>query len=244
MLKLVSWYKDNKNTQKQEAIIEKASTKEVKDDDKTEIIASEEDEDNPYWSYIKMNLIDVDLSKIKDINSDVVGFISVNGTNINYPFVQTVDNKYYLKHSLDKSYNEAGWVFLDYRNDVSNYDKNNILYAHGRVDTTMFGSLKNILKSDWYKNKNNHVIRTSTEYENSLWQVFSVYKIDTTSDYLQTKFNTNEEFLSFINMLKQRSYYDFNISLGANDKIITLSTCYNSKQRVVMHAKLIKTQKK
>lgn len=243
IIKVISWHNDSKETKKQEEIIKKAETKEVTDNDQTEVIASDEDEDNPYWDYIKMNLMDVDLNELKKINSDVTGWISVNGTNINYPFVQTSDNKYYLKHSLDKSYNEAGWVFLDYRNSKSSYDKNNILYAHGRVDTTMFGSLKNILKSNWYENKNNHVIKTSNEYENSLWQVFSVYKINTTSDYLQTKFNTDEEFLSFANRLKERSYYDFKVTLQKTDKILTLSTCYNSKQRVVMHAKLIKTQK-
>ena len=244
IIKVISWHNDSKETKKQEEIIKKAETKEVTDNDQTEVIASDEDEDNTYWDYIKMNLMDVDLNELKKINSDVTGWISVNGTNINYPFVQTSDNKYYLKHSLDKSYNEAGWVFLDYRNSKSSYDKNNILYAHGRVDTTMFGSLKNILKSNWYENKNNHVIKTSNEYENSLWQVFSVYKINTTSDYLQTKFNTDEEFLSFANRLKERSYYDFKVTLQKTDKILTLSTCYNSKQRVVMHAKLIKTQKK
>ncbi len=244
IIKVIAWHNDSKETKKQEKIIEKADTKEVMDNDQTEVIESDEDEANPYWDYIKMNLIDVDLSELKKINSDVSGWISVNGTNINYPFVQTTDNKYYLKHSLDKSYNEAGWVFKDYRNSKTSYDKNNILYAHGRVDTTMFGSLKNILKSNWYENENNHVIKTSNEYENSLWQVFSVYKINTTSDYLQTKFNTDDEFLSFANMLKERSYYDFKVTLQGTDKILTLSTCYNSKQRVVMHAKLIKTQKK
>lgn len=244
IIKVIAWHNDSKETKKQEEIIKKADAIEVTDNDQTEVIESDEDEANPYWDYIKMNLIDVDLSELKKINSDVSGWISVNGTNINYPFVQTTDNKYYLKHSLDKSYNEAGWVFKDYRNSKTSYDKNNILYAHGRVDTTMFGSLKNILKSNWYENKNNHVIKTSNEYENSLWQVFSVYKIDTTSDYLQTKFNTNDEFLSFANMLKERSYYDFKVTLQGSDKILTLSTCYNSKQRVVMHAKLIKTQKK
>ena len=244
IIKVIAWHNDSKETKKQEKIIEKADTKEVMDNDQTEVIESDEDKANPYWDYIKMNLIDVDLSELKKINSDVSGWISVNGTNINYPFVQTTDNKYYLKHSLDKSYNEAGWVFKDYRNSKTSYDKNNILYAHGRVDTTMFGSLKNILKSNWYENENNHVIKTSNEYENSLWQVFSVYKINTTSDYLQTKFNTDDEFLSFANMLKERSYYDFKVTLQGSDKILTLSTCYNSKQRVVMHAKLIKTQKK
>ena len=49
---------------------------------------------------------------------------------INYPFVQTSDNDYYLNHSFNKKYNDAGWVFMDYRNNASNFDKNTILYAH------------------------------------------------------------------------------------------------------------------
>ena len=125
------------------------------------------------------------LSKLENTNKDIVGWIQVNGTNINYPFVQTKDNDYYLNHSFNKDYNQAGWVFLDYRNNVNSFDKNTIIYAHSRLDKTMFGSLKNLLKSNWYENKNNHIIKLSTKNQNTLWQVFSVYHVPTTSDYLK-----------------------------------------------------------
>lgn len=190
-----------------------------------------------------MNLINVDFKELKKTNSDVKGWIQVNGTNINYPFVQAKDNDYYLKRALDKTYNEAGWIFLDYRNNIDLLDKNNILYGHGRLDNTMFGSLKNILKSNWYKNSDNYIIKLSTEKANTMWQVFSVYHIPTTSDYLQTKFNSDEEYMKFLKMLYKRSEYDFKINFSKEDKILSLSTCYNNdKERVVMHAKLIKIQ--
>ena len=67
-------------------------------------------------------------------------------TNINYPVVQTNDNEYYLGRAFDKSKNDAGWVFMDYRNDVNNLSDNTIIYGHGRLDKTVFGSLKNALK--------------------------------------------------------------------------------------------------
>ena len=70
---------------------------------------------DPYWDYIKMSLIDVDFSELLKINSSTVGWIQVNVNNINYPFVMANDNKYYLTHTFNKSYNSAGWVFLDYR---------------------------------------------------------------------------------------------------------------------------------
>lgn len=220
---------------------------EINDIENVEVIEQDLEipEYNPYWDYINMNLIDVDFDNLKSINNNVKGWIQVNGTNINYPFVQTNNNDYYLTHSFDKSYNSAGWVFLDYRNDLSNFnDKNTIIYAHGRLDNTMFGSLKNILSSGWIDNTNNYVVKLSTEYENTLWQVFSVYHIPTTSDYIKTNFKDNAEFEEFANMLLNRSTHKFNTSISANDRILTLSTCYNKSEKVVLHAKLIKREKK
>lgn len=220
---------------------------EINDIENVEVIEQDLEipEYNPYWDYINMNLIDVDFDNLKSINNNVKGWIQVNGTNINYPFVQTNNNDYYLTHSFDKSYNSAGWVFLDYRNDLSNFnDKNTIIYAHGRLDNTMFGSLKNILSSGWINNTNNYVVKLSTEYENTLWQVFSVYHIPTTSDYIKTNFKDNAEFEEFANMLLNRSTHKFNTSISTNDRILTLSTCYNKSEKVVLHAKLIKREKK
>ena len=95
------------------------------------------------WNYLKLNkwiktknlsisemvndIIDVDIEKLIEQNDDTVGWINVNNTNINYPFMQTNDNKYYLTHAFDKSWNDAGWLFLDYRNNINN---NKILNHH------------------------------------------------------------------------------------------------------------------
>lgn len=191
-----------------------------------------------------MNLIDVDISELKGINDSTRGWIQVNGTNINYPFVQGGDNSFYLTHSFNGSRNGAGWVFMDYRNNIGDLDRNTILYAHARRDKSLFGSLKNILSSGWLENKDNYIIKLSTERENTMWQVFSVYKIPTTNDYIRVNFSSDKEFLEFTNMLKSRSVYDFATEVTEEDKIITLSTCYGNTEKVVLHAKLIKTQKK
>lgn len=244
-VKVLAWKMDSDNTYAQiEMINDNVVIEEVEDTESTEIINPPEEENtaNPYWDYIKMNLINVDFTNLLSINSDTKGWIQVNGTNINYPFVQTIDNEYYLKRDFNKKNNSAGWVYMDYRNDVENFDRNTILYAHGRLNGTMFGSLKNIFESDWFDDVNNHVIKLSTLTENTLWQVFSVYHIPTTSDYLQTEFSSNEDFLEFVNMLEERSQYEFNVEFNESDKILTLSTCYNDQERVVLHAKLIKRE--
>ena len=107
-----------------------------------------------------------------------------------------------------------------------------------------FGSLKDTLKSSWQSNKDNYIIKISTEKENSLWQIFSIYHIPTTNDYLQTEFKDEREYQSFLNILKNRSNHNFNTSITSNDTILTLSTCYNDSEKMVVHAKLIKKQKK
>lgn len=242
IIKIIGWNKDNDNTSKQiEIVQDKAKIEEVEDDDNTKIIEQpvKVPKANPYWDYIKMNMINVDFTELKKINNDVKGWIQVNGTNINYPFVQASDNKYYLNHSFNKSLNYAGWVFLDYRNNLTN-NKNTIIYAHGRIDKTMFGSLRNILSSGWLNNTDNYVVKLSTEKENTLWQVFSVYHIPTTSDYIQTEFSSDDEFLQLITKLKDRSMFNFNTDVNSNDNILTLSTCYSDTEKVVLHAKLIK----
>ena len=116
IVNIVIWKNDSNKTNKQiEDIQEKIKVTEVVDTENTEIIEQEEEipEFNPYWDYIKMNMLNVDFSELKKINNNVKGWIQVNGTNINYPFVQANDNLYYLTHSFDKSWNSAGWLFLD-----------------------------------------------------------------------------------------------------------------------------------
>ena len=243
---IIKWKLDSNKTNEEINIIqENANIEEVQDNKGTEIIkqAKKIPKENPYWDYIKMNMIDVNFDNLKKINSDVVGWIKVNGTNINYPFVQSKDNKYYLTHSFSKSYNNAGLVFLDYRNNNIN-NRNTIIYAHGRTDKTMFGTLRKVLNNGWINNTNNYVIKISTEKENSLWQIFSIYHIPTTNDYLQTEFKDEREYQRFLNILKNRSNHNFNTSITSNNTILTLSTCYNDSEKMVVNAKLIKKQKK
>ena len=98
---------------------------------------------------------------------------------------------------------------MDYRNDSSDFDQNTVIYAHSKYDGTMFGSLKTILTSDWYKNKNNHIIRISTPYENTIWQVFSVYTIYKENYYITTSFLNDEVYTTFLKTIKDRSEKDF-----------------------------------
>ena len=241
LYKVIMWKIDNENTKKQvDEINEAVKVEEVKEEVETTEINPPEEEESDYWYYIKMPLINVDFKELLEKNKDTIGWIKVNGTNINYPIVQTDDNDYYLTHSYDKKYNDAGWIYMDFRNNIDDLSKNNIIYGHSRLDKTMFGSLKNITKSNWYKNKDNYIIKLSTPNKNTMWQVFSVYRIPTESYYITTDFYDDTEYQTFIDTISSRSIYEFNAKPNVNDKILTLSTCGDNDTKVVMHAKLIK----
>ena len=238
------WLNDNNEIDKiQEKVVDDTKVKEKEDNDNTEQINPPEDKADDYWDYIKMNLLEVDFNDLLAKNSDTVGWIQVQGTNINYPIVQTTNNDYYLNHAFDKTENKAGWVYMDYRNNAVDFNQNTIIYAHSRYNGTMFGSLKNILNSSWYTNKENHIIRLSTPTENTMWQVFSVYTIPKESYYITPSFPTDESYQEFLNTIKERSEVDFSGTVSTGDKVLTLSTCKdNFGNRIVMHAKLIKKE--
>ena len=243
LVHIIKWNIDAKKTNKEiDDLITTTKVEKIKDNINTEIITQEEiNYSNPYWDYIKYDLINVNFDELKQKNIDTVAWLTVNGTNINYPVVKGPDNSWYLNHSYDGSWNEAGWVFMDYRNTL-NEDKNTIIYAHARLDKTMFGSLKSVIDDSWLNDTSNYVVKLSTANENTLWQVFSVYRIPTTSDYLITDFYTDEEFKDFTDTLINRSVHNFNTSVNSSDRILTLSTCYNTNDKVVLHAKLIKRE--
>lgn len=178
--------------------------------------------------------------KLLELNSDTVGWLEVKNTNVNYPVVKANDNDYYLYHAFDKSSNRGGWIFLDYRNNVDSNDKNYIIYGHSMSNGTMFGTLKNVINESWYSNSSNLIINFSIKGVNYKYQIFSIYVIDNTDDYLITNFSSNDSFISYINKSKERSIKDFNVDVTENDSIVTLSTCYTtSAQRLVIQAKRI-----
>lgn len=245
--KIIAWSNDNNATNKQiKEIQSNVSISEVDDNSNTIVINNNEpsvdsSKDNDYWNFINKPLISVDFSDLINKNNDTVGWIQVSGTNINYPVVKYFDNEYYLDHSYDKSYNDAGWIFMDYRNNLVD-DKNTIIYGHARLNSTMFGTLKNVVKKNWYTNIDNHLVKLSTINSNTSWQVFSTYVINSEDYYIKTSFANDDEYLEFLNNLKSRSVYDYNTSVNENDRILTLSTCYTDNKRVVLHAKLIKIE--
>ncbi len=217
---IAKWFMDNKEN---EEIADKVSEAIIE-------INENKDEEKEYK---------VDFEKLKEINNQIVAYLKVNGTKIEYAVVQAKDNSYYLRRSLDKRYNVGGSIFMDYKNKLDGTDKNVVIYGHNMKNDSMFGTLKNILKEEWYNNEENYIVNLTTEKEERKYMVFSVYKIKNEDYYIDTEFKENE-FREFINTLKDRSIKDFGIEVDEKDNILTLSTCAdNDAYRIVLHAKQI-----
>lgn len=225
-------------------IVENTDPKEIIDkkneDNKQEILENNEhNEDNP--PEIKL-ITNENLATLLVKNEEIVGEVKVNNTEVDYPVVQAKDNDYYLTHNINKEKNVNGWIYMDYRNNSMNLDKNTILYGHNKLySRVMFSSLHDTLNKKWYTNPENQIITFNTLYENMKFKIFSIYRIPKTNDYLKVFFKDDTEFLDFTSMITKRSIYDFKVPINKDDKIITLSTCSGNyaTNRLVIHAVLI-----
>ena len=194
---------------------------------------------------VNTNYINADLNYYQQINNETVAWLKVNNTNINYPVVKHKDNNYYLEHDFYKRKTINGWIFADYRDNFDEYNNNTIIYGHNLVNRTMFGQIPYMLRKSWFNNQNSQYIKLSSKKNNTIWQIFSVYKISPTTDYLQSKFNSLDEYEKFLKKIKNRSQQKFDVALNYTDKIITLSTCDDiGTSRIAVHAKLIKIEQK
>lgn len=196
-------------------------------------------ETNLFKIYGNKKINEIDFNELRLVNGDVKAWLIVDGTNINYPIVQTTDNDYYLKYNFKKKKTTNGWPFMDYRNSSDMTNANTIFYGHNLLNKTAFGSISNLFTENWLMNSS-HKILVVTEYKIYTYEIFSIYYSEPVSYYLQTKFATNESKLRFFENLKSKSEVAVSTNFIETDRIITLSTCTDdNKGRKVVHAKLI-----
>lgn len=194
-----------------------------------------------YFNFLKISCDSIDIAKLKEINRDTVGFLSISGMNVNYPVVQSTDNSFYLNHSFKKAGNGLGWVFMDYRNNSESFSRNTVIYGHSNLDKTMFGSLSNVMSEDWRRNPENGKIKFINLSGVTNWKIISVYTIPAESYYIKTDFSSNESFGKWLGEISRRSLYNFGYEVSTEDKIMTFSTCYKNEGniRLVIHAKKV-----
>ena len=171
------------------------------------------------------------IEKLQEQNSDIVGWIEVEGTNINYPVLQGEDNGYYMNHNYKKEENTYGSIFLDKDYDWSIPSSNLLLYGHNLQNGELFHDILNYKDKSYYEE--HPVIRFTTEKEDSEFEIISAfysivyYKSETNvfRYYYFINADNEEEYNEFVENAKEASIYDTGKTAEYGDQLITLSTC-------------------
>ncbi|MDR1538408.1 MAG: class B sortase [Clostridiales bacterium] len=158
------------------------------------------------------------------INPDIVGWITIPETNIDYPFVQGADNEFYLTHDTEKKKSAAGSIFIDIRNDEPFKGFNTILYGHHMKNGSMFGALANYAESAFFRNNSKGLIYLEEEvYEMLIFACLVIHPDDgMIYNSLNLDSKSKTEYLDYVKR-NAKNYQD--AALEPSDKIITLSTC-------------------
>lgn len=163
----------------------------------------------------------IDFKALQEINSDIIGWIHIPDTTIDYAIVQGNDNDYYLHYNAMKEENYAGAVFMDYRNHPDFSDDHTIIYAHNVKHGTMFAPLELYQDEQFFKEHPVYDIYTPNQYYQV--HVFAFYTTTDTSDAYEISFNQNK--MDDIQKWQLQSLYQNDVQISENDCIVTLSTC-------------------
>lgn len=179
----------------------------------------------------------VDLDGLREVNPDIVGWIRIPDTPIDYPILQGSDNSYYLKHTYDDQYSDFGSIFLDVR--CAFLDSNTVIYGHNTRNGSMFGSLKEYRNENYLK-KHPYIYVLYGNVERK-YRIIALLDVDTTKkDPAYT--------LNCINEEKQKEWLETQLSksllpviktdeITGKEKILTLSTCtsrFRAERLVIM----------
>lgn len=173
------------------------------------------------------------------INQEILGWINVPNTKIDYPVVRSEDNEFYLYNNIYKEPSKAGTIFMDYRNSGTVNERHTILYGHNMKNGSMFGDLIKYKQADFlYENL---IIEFNTLYQDVKWEIFSVYITSKDFYYIKTEFDNIFDYGNFLEMLKEKSLYEIETEVSVGDQILTLSTCSYEfdNARLVIHARRI-----
>jgi sortase B len=172
-------------------------------------------------------------------NPDIVGYLNIPGTSIDYLVVQGSDNDYYLRHDVYRAESQAGWIFMDCAARQPYTSKNTVIYGHNMRDDVMFHSLRKYASKDYFEA--HRYITFNTLYMNGTWEVFAFYKTSIDFKYYQNTFDSDEEFMAMVDRMKALSMYDTGVDVSPDDRILTLSTCTSvvKDERHVVSAKLV-----
>lgn len=183
----------------------------------------------------------MDLSALRAVNDDVIGWIVIPGTAVSYPLVQGSDNQYYLNHTWKGVQRSVGAIFMEQRSSADFSDFHTIIYGHRMSDSSMFHTLLSYSRENFYQS--HPVVYIVRDGECRRYRIFSSYEASVDGTTYTLGFRGDEERQEFINYCLTQSAIYTGIAPPVGGKILTLSTCTNAGSadtRWVVHAVLEK----
>lgn len=171
------------------------------------------------------------LEELQKENSDIIGYLEIQGTNISYPVLQTTDNDFYMKKNYKKEYSKDGSIFLDKDYNWKIPSSNLLIYGHNNKNGQMFCDLLNYKDEKYYEE--HPTIQFTTNKEEAEYEIIAVFlsrvyykkEKDVFRYYYFINAENEEEFNSFVENCKKESLYDTGKTAKYGDQLITLSTC-------------------
>lgn len=176
------------------------------------------------------------LEELQKENEEIIGWLEIEGTNINYPVLQASDNDYYLTHNYKKEKSSTGSIFLDKDFDLINGSSNYLIYGHRSKSGLMFEDLMKYAKEDFYKEHTK--VKFTTNKDDSLYEILAVFysRVYYKSEknvfryYYFVNANNEQEYNDFVNNAKKVSLYDTGVTANYGEQLLTLSTCEYSQE--------------
>lgn len=176
---------------------------------------------------------EIDLNALKEINAEIVGWMNIEGTRVDYPVVKTNDNETYLTKNFQKEDSISGCLFMDCRNDGRWTSLVTIVYGHNMKDGSMFGSLKKYTSYDYYKA--HPVIKLYTFYGIKEYAIISAFITDKNDPVYQFEITGTKEYDTYLKDIKSKVHYD-TPDYDINKRTLILSTCHGKENRFILVA--------
>lgn len=166
---------------------------------------------------------EVDFEALLDINQDVVGWICIEDTKVNYPILQGYDNRHYVSSLIDGTYNNAGSIFMDFRNQPDFSDRHTIIYGHNLKNGAMFADITKYRNQDYY---DAHPVGMIVTPEKQFrFEIVAGYVASLAESSWQLEFVNDADALQWLEAAMERSPFESRVKPEPGDRMITLSTC-------------------
>lgn len=187
----------------------------------------------------KTPAITMDFEKLAEINTDIIGWIIIPDTNVNYPLLKGETNDTYLRHAYNKKSNRMGSIFMDYRSKADLSDRHTIIYGHNMKNNSMFSVLLRYDDQSFYDKHRYFYIHQPTGYLK--YEIFSAYMVTVPSSLYTIGFTSDAQFDPYVKQFTSDTWIASNVFPTGSDKVVTLSTCGSDSdtERFVVHGYLV-----